>query len=234
MAKILLVEDDEELAEHLKEGLSGKHTVDVVLNGIDGEAYLQSTFYDLAILDWELPGASGVEVLCNYRKAGGQARILLLTGKTELTDKVRGFTAGADDYLTKPFMLKELELRIEALLRRPSACADSVLEWQGLSLDSTNKLLNVNGQTVELRPKEYAILEFLIRHAGETFTPEALLERLWSRDSEVTSASVYTFINLLRKKLTDIGCGDLIHTIRGKGYRLERRKDPNKSQRDEG
>lgn len=222
MAKILIVEDDKHLASDLIDWLEfEKHTVEHVDDGKEAEDRLKFYQYDLIILDWELPGVYGIDICKRYRSTGGSTPVLMLTGKGEISDKEAGLDSGADDYLTKPFHLKELTARIRALLRRPVTMTGNVLKIKSLSLDTNTKQLKKNEQEIQLSPKEYALLEFLMRHPDEVFSQEALLERVWSSESDASIFSVYTAVKTLRKKLGNEGEKNPIATVHGLGYRLE-------------
>lgn len=223
MAKILIVEDDTHLLSDVVDWLEfEQHTVESVGDGKEADDRLKFYKYDLVVLDWELPGLHGVEVCKRYRAAGGVTPIIMLTGKGQISDKEQGLDAGVDDYLTKPFHLKELSARIRALLRRPATMTGAVLEVAGLKLDTNTKKLMKGDKDIALTPKEYALLEFFMKHPNEVFSQEALLERVWSSESESSVFSVYTAVKALRKKIAE---GDekksALATVHGLGYRLE-------------
>lgn len=221
MAKILIVEDDEDLCERLCDWLSfEQHTVEVLINGNDAEERLRFFIYDLIVLDWDLPGLTGLEICRNFRTRGGTTPIIMLTGKTTLVEKETGLDSGADDYLTKPFHLKELSARIRALLRRPPQISSTILKMKDLEVDLTSRRVNKNGQELNLLPKEFALLEFFLRHPNEVFSPDALLERIWHSASDSSIESVYTYIKTLRKKISPESPTSYIKTVHGIGYRL--------------
>src|SRR6185369_1703835 len=179
MAKILVVEDDRELSEKLKQWLNWeRHVVDVANSGDDGWYMLQQYEYEIVILDWNLPGLTGYEVLKKYRANGGNAPVLMLTGMDQIEDKEQGFDAGADDYVTKPFNTRELSARIRALLRRPSDVYPQALTVGNLSLDSRAIKVTKEGKEIQLQPKEFALLEHLMRHPNKVFSSKSLLETL--------------------------------------------------------
>lgn len=222
MPKILLVEDDIHLAGDVVDWLEfEKHTVEHVADGKEADERLRFYQYDLIILDWELPGVHGIDICRRYRQAGGNSPVLMLTGKGEITDKEQGLDSGADDYLTKPFHLKELTARIRALLRRPAVMTGTVLKIKNLALDTNTKKLSKDGKEIQLSPKEYALMDFLMRHPDEVFSQEALLERVWSSESDASVFSVYTAVKTLRKKITEDGEKPILATVHGLGYRLE-------------
>lgn len=222
MAKILIVEDSVDLCSSILEWLSHEqHTVDVVHDGNDGYFRLQNYQFDVVVLDWDLPGMAGVEICRKYRSSSGSTPILMLTGKSEITNRMEGLDAGADDYLVKPFDLRELSARIRALLRRPAATLSNVLSVRDYSLDMSTKKLMRNGEEIILAPRELALMEFFMRHPDQVFSQEDLLEKVWSSESEASVYSVYTAVKMLRKKLTRQGEKSIVATVHGLGYRLE-------------
>jgi two-component system, OmpR family, response regulator len=222
MAKILVVEDDENLSRLVKICLSAdSHMVDSVVRGMDALAQIRLITYDMLVLDWMLPDITGVEVLKHYRAAGGRSPVLMLTSRSTVADKVTGLEAGADDYLVKPFDKLELAARVKALLRRPQELSPEVLVRGALEINQTTFQVLKDGQAVELRPKEFALLEFLAKHPGESFSAETILERLWCSDALSTPDTVRTHIMTLRKKLGDNDQKPLIKTVRGRGYSLQ-------------
>ncbi len=222
MAKILLVEDDRDLCCMISDGLSAeKHTVEMVHEGLEGRDRLLGFEYDLVILDWELPGLSGVEILKEMRNKGRQAPVLMLTGKSSISEKETGLDSGADDYLTKPFSMKELLARIRAILRRPTGYSGTVLKSGDLSLDPVLHKLSRNGEEIKLLPKELALLEFFMRHKGQVFTAEAVLNRVWSSESEASPDSFRTCLKRLRQKIDVDGADSVIEYVHGLGYRIK-------------
>lgn len=220
MAKILLVEDDSALAEVTKFGLQSQgHMVQVAPNGQSALDNLIINKYDLIILDWMMPGVTGIHVLEGYRSAGGKVPVLMLTAKSLLEDKERGLDAGADDYLTKPFEHRELQARVRALLRRPTSLAGTTLKVSDIELDPASCTVTKSGKELKLRPKVYSLLEFLMRHPDQVFSAEAILERVWLDDAMVSTDSVRAHFKLLRKSL-GLKEGNLIKTVRNRGYLL--------------
>ncbi len=223
MAKILLVEDDAEMAATISSWLATEH-YEVVLctDGNDGYDRIKSSSYDLAILDWELPGISGLEICRRYRLSKGSMPVLILTGRDAITDRVSGLDAGADDYLTKPFSLKELSARVRALLRRPVAMNSNMLEVGSLKLDIAKHRISKDGKEIQLMPRDFALLEFLMRNPDTVFSTDALLSRVWSDDSEAGPEALRTAIKRLRKKIDDGDADDssYIENIPRIGYRL--------------
>ncbi|HEY9790287.1 MAG TPA: response regulator transcription factor [Candidatus Obscuribacterales bacterium] len=219
MSKILLVEDDIDLAGMVEQNLAREHaTVEVVHTGDAALDVLAVSDYDLLILDWELPGASGIEICKWYRQHGGQAPVLMLTGKSSVVEKETGLDSGADDYLTKPFSMRELSARARAALRRTTVLASNVLMQGGYKMDPFKFSLERDGKRISLQPREFALLEFLMRHPGEVFSPEALLERIWRSDTEAGLDALRACVKRIRKKLDD---AELIETVHGMGYRLK-------------
>lgn len=222
MAKILVVEDDAELAEIIADQLSGDlHTVEVVNDGKDGYDRLRHYAYNVAVLDWNLPKMTGVEICRGYRAGGGSIPILMLTGKDTITDKTTGLDAGADDYLTKPFHLDELSARVRALLRRMPAVVDPIIKISDLTLDLNSHKVARGDREISLQPREYALLEFLMQHPNEIFSQDALMERVWKSDSETSPETVRVHIAKLRSKIDEDGKPQLIKTVHRVGYVLE-------------
>jgi DNA-binding response OmpR family regulator len=222
MAKILLIEDDLTTASMVRDWLEGeRYTIDEAHSGAEALTYLKSYQYDLVIVDWMLPEGNGVEVMKSYRSGGGHAPILMLTGKRAIVEKEAGLDAGADDYLTKPFDMRELSARIRALLRRAPAVRGSVLECGSIALDTTSCTVTRGGTLLKLLPTEYSLLEFLMRNQGTVFNTAALLEHVWKADSEATDIAVRTYITRLRKKIDVEGAPSFITTVHGLGYKLE-------------
>ena len=221
MAKILLVEDDNDLANTVRTFLIfQRHAVETIADGRDALDHLLTFDYELVILDWELPRASGIEILREFRNRGANTPILMLTGKDAIDEKLTGLDSGADDYLTKPFDLRELGARVNSLLRRPADIVDaSVLKAGKLSLDPTKHSAFRDGELITLVPREFQLLEFLMRHRNQLFTTEALLNRVWPSDSEATEEAVRTALKRLRKKIDPDG--QVIKNVHGVGYILE-------------
>lgn len=222
MAKILVVEDDLDLAERVKAWLEAeRHMAEVAMDGSSANELLDTYAYDVIILDWDLPAVSGIEVCKRFRARGGNTPIIMLTGHDKVTDKEVGLDSGADDYLTKPFHVKELSARIRALMRRPSAVTGPTLKIADIELDPQAHKATRAGAALDLLPKEFALLEFFMRHPNQLFSPEALLDRVWHSDSESTIETVYTYIKRLRQKIDTDKKNSLIKTVYGLGYRLE-------------
>lgn len=222
MAKILLVEDEVDLSDLVREWLkSEKHVVELVETGEEAVDRLKFYKYDVVILDWVLPGKTGLAVCQEYRAMGGTTPILFLTAKNMINEKEAGLDAGSDDYLTKPFDIKELSARIRALLRRPQVFSGSVLVAGPLELDTSSRKVLYHGAELQLLPKEFALLEFLMKHQNKVFSSEALIERVWNSESDASPEVIRTYIKRLRKRLDIEGQPSLLQTVHGVGYKLE-------------
>lgn len=223
MAKILLVEDDHDLAFTIADFLTREnHTVESIQDGLDGREALKFGAFDLLVLDWDLPNLSGVELMREYRSKGGPAPIIMLTGRDKIEDKESGFETGADDYLTKPFQLRELAARIKSLLRRPAALLSNVLTVRDVSLDTEKHRVTRAGVEIKLTPRDFALLEFLMRHPDELFSAETILSRVWRTEDEVSNDALRVAIRRLRKSL---GEGEdakesMIENVSRMGYRI--------------
>ncbi len=221
--RVLLVEDEKRMAEALCEILRlEKYEVDHYANGLDGLSAIESNIYDIAILDVMLPGMSGYEITKQARSQGIVTPILMLTAKAELDDKVLGLDSGADDYLTKPFMTKELLARLRALGRRSLGTTDGVLTYGDILLDTNSLTLTcvTNGQSVRLSEKEYRILEYLIANNGQILTREQLAVKIWGFESDAEYNNVEVYMSFTRKKLCFVNAKTEIKAVRGIGYEL--------------
>lgn len=222
MAKILLVEDDPEVCEVVSDWLIDEHyTIDVVNSGTEAIERLRFDKYDVLIFDWQLPDTTGIEICKRFRSKGGNTPVLMLTGKSEITDKETGLDAGADDYLTKPFHPRELSARVRALLRRSGELKQNVLTCGDIELDPQGFKVTKDGKEVPLLPKEFALLEFFLRHPNQVFSPEALLDRVWSAESEASPDTIRVHITKLRGKIDTEGQPSIIKTLHRQGYKLE-------------
>lgn len=222
VSKILLVEDDEQLAKVVCDWLAEEnHTVEWTMDGKEGQDRLRLYDYDLAILDIGLPNVSGLEILKDHRDKNGQTPILMLTGKGSVEDKARGLDAGADDYLTKPFHGLELAARMRAILRRPRAYIGNTVSFADLSLDRDGFVFKRGDTQIDLLPKEFDLMEFLMKNPNRVFTQEALLNRVWSSESDATTDALTTVVKRLRKKIDVPSKDSYIRTVHGVGYRLQ-------------
>lgn len=221
--RLLLVEDEKRMAQALCEILRlEKYEVDHFTNGLDGFAAIESNIFDIIILDVMLPGMNGFEIAKRARQGGVKTPILMLTAKAELDDKVTGLDSGADDYLTKPFMTKELLARLRALGRRNINTPDGTLSFGDIALDTNTSTLSCidNGQTVRLSEKEYRILEYLISNSGQILTREQLAVKIWGFENEAEYNNVEVYMSFTRKKLAFVGAKTKIKSVRGIGYEL--------------
>lgn len=221
--RLLLVEDEKRMAQALCELLRlEKYEVDHYADGIEGLAAMESNIYDIVILDVMLPGMNGYDVAKKARSKGVRTPILMLTAKSELDDKVTGLDSGADDYLTKPFMTKELLARLRALCRRTVNTLDGTLKYGDISLDMNTLTLSriANGQNVRLSEKEYRILEYLIANGGQILTREQLAVKIWGFESNAEYNNVEVYMSFTRKKLAFVEAKTEIKAVRGIGYEL--------------
>lgn len=219
---MLLAEDDVALCENVEQLLCAQgFLVDAVIDGSDAMVYLKSFAYDLLILDWDLPGLSGVEICKQFRMSGGMTPILILTGKSSVDEKSIGLDAGADDYVTKPFHPKELQSRIRALLRRPANVIGERMTAHGLTIDETERTLTKDGKSIELQPLEFALLLFFMKNRGQIFSADSLAKRVWDSDSDVSTEAIYASLRRLRKKIDTEGSPSLIVNLHGIGYKFQ-------------
>ena len=219
--RLLLVEDEKRMAQALCEILrQEKYDVDHFADGLEGLLALETGVYDLAVLDVMLPGKNAFEIAAAAREKGVKTPILMLTAKSELDDKVAGLDCGADDYLTKPFMTKELLARLRALVRRNIQSPDGTLRFGDLTLYKESSMLRCNGNSVRLSEKELRILEYLIANQGRILTREQLAAKIWGYDSEAEYNNVEVYMSFARKKLTFVRSKTEIKAVRGIGYEL--------------
>lgn len=221
MAKVLFAEDNLEFAESMSQFLSANgYTVEHTSDGHDALRFLQDFGYDVAILDWELPGLSGVELCSRIRKAGNLIPVIMLTGKAEAIDTVQGIDAGADDYLIKPVDPIVVLAKLKAILRRTENRSTNILGTQGVELDPDTHCVSIDGEAVSLLPKEFAVLEFFLRNRDRLFSPDEVISHVWAADDEVSVESVRTCMFRLRKKLDKFQKANLIENVYGRGYIL--------------
>jgi DNA-binding response OmpR family regulator len=220
--RILLVEDEAAVAKLVAKGLrEHAHAVDVAHDGERALEEAGTNDYDLVILDVLLPGRSGLEVCRELRGQGVSTPILMLTARDAVDQRVEGLDAGADDYLTKPFQFEELLARVRALGRRGPALHSTVLQSGGLSIDTRTRRVTRDGRGIELTSKEYALLEFLARRAGEVLSRAEIGEHVWDSSFDPFSNSIEVYVQRLRRKVDDGHALKLIHTRRGAGYVLQ-------------
>lgn len=219
--RILLVEDEASIAKFVQQGLTESgYAVDVAFDGQEGFAYALAAEYDVLILDIMLPKLDGVELLRELRRRGNKTPTLMLTARDTVDDRVEGLDAGADDYLVKPFAFPELLARIRALLRRPPLQTGTVLRVGDLKMDTAHHQVRRGDRIIELSPREYAILEYLMRHPNQVLTRTQIGEHVWNLDFYNESNVVDVYIGYLRRKIRKGHETRLLHTVRGVGYRL--------------
>jgi len=222
--KILVVEDEHRIAQSIKKGLEQeRYTVDVAFTGTDGFDLASTEEYDCIILDLMLPGMDGLTICKHLRANGNHTPILILTAKGQTEDKVNGLNTGADDYVTKPFSFEELLARIRALVRRPKTMASQMITVHDLVLDPQTFEVQRGGVGISLSGKEFTLLEYLMRHPGQTLTKEQIITHVWDYNADILPNTVEVNIRNLRKKI-DIPFRrkkPLINTLRGFGYKLE-------------
>ena len=220
--RVLVVEDDEQVAGSLRRGLQELGmTVDTVGDGVEALAAAEAASYDVIVLDVMLPGHDGYEVAQTLRRRRVGSRVLMLTGRTAVDDRVQGLDAGADDYLAKPFALKELAARIRALTRRDLVDRTAILRAGPILLDTGARRLTVGNRAIELTAKEYAVLEFFMLHRGLVLTRDQVLDNVWDWGADSTQNLVEAYISRLRRKLAAAGTADPWTTLRGAGYRFD-------------
>ncbi len=222
--KVLVVEDEEAIREMLELALQQSgFIVELAEDVKEAEALLDRVIPDIILLDWMLPGVSGIDWARRLKKdeLHGEIPIILLTARGAEEDKVKGLDSGADDYVTKPFSPKELSARIRAVLRRVGSLAgQSTIEMAGLLLDSEQHRFSIEGVTVELSPTEYRLIEFFMSHPQRVYSRNQLLDQVWGRSTFIEDRTVDVHIRRLRKILAEHGRDELIQTVRGFGYRF--------------
>jgi DNA-binding response OmpR family regulator len=220
-AHILLVEDEVKLARFVELELSSEgYQVSVAHDGMTGLALARESELDLAILDWMLPGLTGVELCRRLRATGSKVPVILLTARDEVVDRVTGLDAGADDYVVKPFSIEELLARIRAHLRRTQESDQDVLQFEDLSLNRCTREVFRGRRAIELTAKEFDLLEYLLNHPRQVYTRDQILEKVWGYDFMGDSNIIEVYVRYLRLKLEEQGEKRLIHTVRGVGYAL--------------
>jgi DNA-binding response OmpR family regulator len=220
-ATILLVEDEVKLARFMELELTSEgYTVSVAHDGITGLTLAREASPDLAILDWMLPGLTGLELCRRLRATGSKVPVILLTAKDEVSDRVAGLDAGADDYVVKPFSIEELLARIRAHLRRTNEPDLDVLQFEDLSLNRRTREVFRGQRVIELTAKEFDLLEYLLSHPRQVITRDQILEKVWGYDFMGDSNIIEVYVRYLRLKLEEHQDKRLIHTVRGVGYAL--------------
>ncbi len=221
LARILLVEDDENVSHFIARRLKQlNHATDVAYDGVDALSFLEMGIYDLVILDRNIPPPNGLEVLAKLRTRDKDTKVLLLTSLAEVEDKLQGFGAGADDYLAKPFDVRELEARLNALLSRPTQTQAHILRAGKLELNKDKFEVRCGDRSVRLLPKDFSLLEFLMNHPSEVFSPDALIQRVWTLDSNASIEGLRMAISRIRKQLDDDSGKSIIENVNRVGYRL--------------
>jgi DNA-binding response OmpR family regulator len=220
-AHILLVEDEVKLARFVEMELNSEgYQVSVANDGITGLTLARDSSPDLVILDWMLPGISGLEICRRLRSTGNKVPVILLTARDEVGDRVAGLDAGANDYVVKPFSIEELLARIRAHLRRNQEKDEDILQFEDLSLNRLTREVYRSKRAIELTAKEFDLLEYLLSHPRQVLTRDQILERVWGYDFMGDSNIIEVYIRYLRLKLEENHDKRLIHTIRGVGYAL--------------
>ena len=219
--QLLLIEDDAKLSRFIKKGLTEESfTVDVVVTGEDALGRVRSTAYDLIILDIMLPRMDGFRVCEKLRSMGLEVPILMLSARGVVEDRVKGLETGADDYLSKPFSFSELSARVRALLRRQKPSALRLLRVSDLTVDPVSRVVKRGEQRIDLSGKEYALLEYMMRNAGQVLTRAMIAEHVWNFSWERLTNVIDVYVNHLRRKIEGPGKPRLIHAVRGVGYVL--------------
>jgi len=223
--KILVIEDEKKVANFLQKGLKEEQfVVDVAYDGLEGEHLATTNDYDLILLDIMLPGKDGIEILKTLRQRQINIPVIMLTAKEMVEDKVEGFNAGCDDYISKPFSFEELLVRIRAVLRRGSGALSNVLTFADLTLDLISHKVIRDGREIELTAKEYTLLEYLVRNPNRVLTRTMIAEHVWDYNYDSFTNVIDVYINYLRNKVDRGFATKLIHTVRGVGYVLKEEK----------
>ncbi len=219
--KVLVVEDNLELNDLLCDTLTSHgYAVTAVLNAEDGLDLLSREDFRLILLDWELPGKSGLDLCATVRAQGLDSSILFLTGRSDINDKVAGLDTGGDDYLTKPFEMREVLARVRTLLSRPNALSRTVISIAGVQLDKENNTVSVNGKPVKLTPQEYSILNILMTHPARVYSADEILDKAWKTDAEGSNQAVRSAIMRLRSKIVSDDDTEVIISVKGVGYKF--------------
>lgn len=221
--RILVIEDEKKLAYLIRRGLTEEgYAVDIVHDGEEGESFAENTPYDVIILDIILPGKNGFDVCSALRAKNISSRILILTSRDSVTDRVKGLDTGADDYLTKPFAFDELLARIRALLRRDVSNGSPIIQISNISLNTSNREFKREGEDIELNNKEYSILEYLFFNPNIVITRQMIEDHVWNLSLDSESNLIDVYIRRIRSKIDTPGESSLIETVRGIGYRIRK------------
>lgn len=219
--RLILIEDNERLAESIADSLVGDgFAVDRYSTLADARTALSTAHYDLVLLDLGLPDGDGIELIRGLRRNGVATPVLVITARDAIGDRVRGLDSGADDYLVKPFATAELSARCRAMLRRPGGCLGTVMEAGNVALDTTRREVRVGGKTIEMPPREVALLEQLLRSSGRVVTKAAIDASLYAMHAEVTPNAIDAVLSRLRRRLAAADADVSIHTAHGIGYML--------------
>ena len=219
--RILVAEDDRPVASFLKKGLEAEHyAVDVVPDGQEALYMAEEYDYDLVLLDLILPKMDGLQVLRQIRNRKKNLPVLVLTGRSRVEDRVKGLDLGADDYMVKPFAFRELTARVRALLRRGDGPGDFKLQVEDLVMSLVERTVRRGERRIELTPKEFSLLEYLMRNQGRAVSRPMIIEHVWNFSFDTMTNVVDVYVNYLRKKVDGGGTQKLIHTVRGVGYRI--------------
>ena len=219
--RVLIAEDDRPVASFVQKGLEAEqYAVDIAQDGDEAQFMVGQFDYDVAVLDLTLPRIDGLDVLKHIRQNKPALPVLILTGRNRVEDRVKGLDLGADDYLTKPFSFTELSARVRALLRRSALPAEVILCVADLELNRVERTVKRGGKSIELTPKEFSLLEYLMRNVGRCVTRAMIIEHVWNLSFDTMTNVVDVYINYLRKKVDQDCEQKLIHTIRGVGYQI--------------
>lgn len=219
--RVLVIEDEPDIAQFLFQGLGeAGYAVDLAQDGLNALDYFRAVEYDLIVLDLMLPKIDGLSLLTELRSRGIQIPVLVLTARDAVKDRIQGLDAGADDYLVKPFSFSELLARMRALLRRPPLQLDTVLQIGSLVMDTVRREVRRSSHLIELSPREFTLLEYLMRHADKVLSRTQIAEHVWNFDFPGDFKVIDVYIGYLRRKLEQGTETPLIHTVRGVGYRL--------------
>lgn len=227
MMRILIVEDEIDLCDTIAEGLQiDGYAVDTCYDGEEAYELIATETYDLVVLDLNLPGMDGIDILTEIRKENKELKVLILSARASVSDKVLGLDTGANDYLAKPFDFEELEARIRSLLRRTFTQENTVLRWKTIALDTVRRMLTINGNALSLTKKELALIEYFLLHPSHVISQEELMEHVWNMEADSFSNAVRVHIASLRKKLKSALDYDPISTKIGEGYFLNEEAKP--------
>jgi DNA-binding response OmpR family regulator len=220
--RVLVIEDETKVGSFIKRALEEEsYAVDLCEDGTQGLDLALSGSYDVIVIDLMLPNLPGLEILKRIRREKIHAPVLILTAQSKVDQKVKGLDAGADDYLTKPFAIDELLARVRVLLRRGTTDTPGVLQVEDLMLNPATREVTRGGQRIDLTVKEYALLEYFLRHTGRVLTRPMISEHVWNQDFDTFTNVIDVYVNYLRNKIDRGHTRKLIHTIRGSGYMLK-------------